>query len=92
MVSSLVAFLTRIFTPPAPPFRRLPPMLRSKGPQLRCCGTLEIRCHTWLVIFKRVVLELSDALGFEDACQLLRSVLDRRDQRLHDDTEEHGVR
>lgn len=36
-----------------------------------------------------IFLELSRALGFEDACQLLRSVLDRRDQRLSNDTEGH---
>ncbi len=32
-----------------------------------------------------IFLELSEALGFDDACQLLRFVLDRRDQRLRDD-------
>jgi hypothetical protein len=31
------------------------------------------------------------ALGFDDACQLLRSVLDRRDQRLRDDAEQHST-
>lgn len=36
-----------------------------------------------------IFLELSEAPGFDDACQLLRSVLDRRDQRLRDDTEQH---
>jgi len=35
-----------------------------------------------------IFLELSEALGFDDACQLLRSVLDRRDQRLRDDAEQ----
>lgn len=35
-----------------------------------------------------IFLELSEALGFDDACQLLRSVLNRRDQRLRDDAEQ----
>ena len=36
-----------------------------------------------------ILLELSEALGFNDACQLLRFILDRRDQRLRDDAEQH---
>ncbi|MDY6947511.1 MAG: hypothetical protein SXG53_17515 [Pseudomonadota bacterium] len=35
-----------------------------------------------------IFLELSAALGFEDPCQLLREVLDRRDQLLRDGTNE----
>jgi len=35
-----------------------------------------------------IFLELSEALGFDDACQLLRFVLDRRDHQLRDDAEQ----
>ncbi|MBL8268542.1 hypothetical protein [Steroidobacter sp.] len=38
-----------------------------------------------------VFLELSVALGFDDACQLLRCVLDRRDQLEHNDARRVSV-
>jgi hypothetical protein len=34
-----------------------------------------------------IFLELSRALNFDDACELLRFILDRRDQLLHKGTE-----
>lgn len=35
-----------------------------------------------------IFLELSEALGFDDAGELLRRVLDRRDRHLHNDAQE----
>lgn len=45
-----------------------------------------LRAEKQLSLF--IFMELSEALGFDDPCQLLRAVLDRREQCVRERTEE----